>query len=730
MTESASTTNKTTVLGKPRKASSTPSSKNVVKSQKALLNSHRCITHFSGDLDNLEHAHKMEKLQHRKLLRKENSAEDIQRDSDIFEIFGANPSAFFNKIRANSRNAIRKISQLKVASRTYTGANVPDGFYDHLLHLKTFNEDDIQDPESYARFSYDFDNIIKLCNEGTNIPEITLEKSMEILGRIRPNVNDLHSITANHFIHAGKVGANIFFLLLKALLSDIKNVTIDEVNIVHAAILFKGHSKDKTIAQSYRTISTCPIVAKALDIYIRDLNIEAWNSNQSEVQFLGEGSSHELAALLLTEIIQYSLYVLKQPLFVIYLDARSAFDKVMRELLVRNLYHAGTTGQELLLVNNRLKNRKTVVEWDGIMMGPIEDQGGLEQGGVNSGDFYKIFGKKQLQLAQDSGLGVQLARNINISAVGQADDTLHTSNNIHRLQNLLQLTLFFCSMLNVEFSTEKTNLQAFFTKDIAKDVEYLKVYSPISIHGKAIEFSETAEHVGIIRSVSGNLPNVLARMSAHKKALGATLHSGSARHHRGNPLEGLKVEQLYGSPVLLSGLGALVLKKSELSILDQHHKDTLQNLLRLQSKSPRCVVYFLSGSLPFTALIHLRQLSLFGMISRLKDSVLYKHAVNALHTKQSSHSWFHQIRDICLQYQLPHPLTTLADPPSKEVYKITVKKQIINYCEIVLRSEAAELPSLHYFHPEFMSLATSHSLLGQLGHLHTKSLKRTSNPCS
>ena len=453
MTESASTTNKTTVLGKPRKASSTPSSKNVVKSQKALLNSHRCITHFSGDLaelDNLEHTHKMEKLQHRKLLRKENLAEDIQRDSDIFEIFGANPSAFFNKIRANSRNAIRKISQLKVASRTYTGANVPDGIYDHLLHLKTFNEDDIQVPESYARFSYDFDNIIKLCNEGTNIPEITLEKSMEILGRIRPNVNDLHSITANHFIHAGKVGANIFFLLLKALLSDIKNVTIDEVNIVHAAILFKGHSKDKTIAQSYRTISTCPIVAKALDIYIRDLNIEAWNSNQSEVQFLGEGSSHELAALLLTEIIQYSLYVLKQPLFVIYLDARSAFDKVMRELLVRNLYHAGTTGQELLLVNNRLKNRKTVVEWDGIMMGPIEDQGGLEQGGVNSGDFYKIFGKKQLQLAQDSGLGVQLARNINISALGQADDTLHTSNNIHRLQNLLQLTLFFYSMFNVD----------------------------------------------------------------------------------------------------------------------------------------------------------------------------------------------------------------------------------------------------------------------------------------
>ena len=48
--------------------------------------------------------------------------------------------------------------------------------------------------------------------------------------------------------------------------------------------------------------------------------------------------------------------MLRHSLFALYLDARSAFDKVMRQLLV---------------------------EWDGIVMGPIDDQGGLEQGGVN-----------------------------------------------------------------------------------------------------------------------------------------------------------------------------------------------------------------------------------------------------------------------------------------------------------------------------------------------------------
>ena len=78
------------------------------------------------------------------------------------------------------------------------------------------------------------------------------------------------------------------------------------------------------------------------------LNIEMWNSQQAETQYQGEGSSHELAALLLTEAIQYSLFTASLPLYVLYLDARSAYDRVKREFLVRNLFQSGTSGQSLL----------------------------------------------------------------------------------------------------------------------------------------------------------------------------------------------------------------------------------------------------------------------------------------------------------------------------------------------------------------------------------------------
>ena len=162
------------------------------------------------------------------------------------------------------------------------------------------------------------------------------------------------------------------------------------------------------------THSTCPLVAKGLDLYVRDLNIDTWNSDQAETQFQGEGSSHELAAILLTESIQHSLHVAKKPLFALYLDAKSAFDNVFREFLIRNLFLCGTTEASTMFINTRLESRQTIVDWDKQHLGPIHDQKGVEQGGINSGDYYKIFGKPQLDLAQRSGLGVELPGSKNV----------------------------------------------------------------------------------------------------------------------------------------------------------------------------------------------------------------------------------------------------------------------------------------------------------------------------
>ena len=51
------------------------------------------------------------------------------------------------------------------------------------------------------------------------------------------------------------------------------------------------------------------------------------------------------------------------------------------------------------------------------------------------------------------------------------------------------------------------------------------------------------------------------------------------------------------------------------------------------------------------------------MICHLPDDPLHQHAKYTLSTlSPSSLSWFHHVRELCLQYNLPHPLVLLDQP--------------------------------------------------------------------
>ena len=278
------------------------------------------------------------------------------------------------------------------------------------------------------------------------------------------------------------------------------------------------------------------------------------------------------------------------------------------------------------------------------------------------------------------------------------------------------VTKIFCKKYQVELCADKTKLQAFATKNMMGNVEYAEATHSIQIEGNRIVFSQNAEHVGIVRSTSGNGPTLLARFTAHRKALQGILHTGMARAHRGNPERGLHIDKIYAIPVLMSGLAPLVLSNSEINMIDQHHKETLRCLLRLYPKTPRGVVYFLAGSLPGSALLHLRQLSIFGMITRLGGNILHTLAHNVSTSAiQSPKSWFHQTRNWCMQYTLSHPLDLLQNPLPKSAFKILVKKKVVDYWETVLRQEVDPRKSLSYFKPCYMSITTSHPLFKTAG---------------
>ena len=89
----------------------------------------------------------------------------------------------------------------------------------------------------------------------------------------------------------------------------------------------------------------------------------------------------------------------------------------------------------------------------------------------------------------------------------------------------------------------------------------------------AVGSSGIPEQVGITRSTAGNLPHILNRFTARRRALAAVLPVGLARGHRGNHAAAIRVHHLYATPVLLSGLSSLVLKKTEVAMIEDYHAE-------------------------------------------------------------------------------------------------------------------------------------------------------------
>ena len=320
------------------------------------------LSRSSPDFNKQAEHHKEAKRQHQRLLRYQKMEEGISRDKTLNCLLSNDAPTAYKAIKHLKNPKASKVGKLTVGRMTYLGDTVPDGIYESIRSLKT--DPVVRDDDAFPDFDEDYRNILDICKSGKKIPSLSKEKSLMILMGMRKQVNDFYSITASHYLNAGRAGHDHFHFLLNTIIDNVNLGGLSELNTIFACVLYKGHLKDKTSSRSYRTISTCPLLAKGLDMYIRELSLPDWNNQQADTQYQGEGSSHELAALLLTEVIQHSIHTLKLPVFAIFLDAKSAFDRVLKEILIRNLFVAGTEGHQLLYLDQRLKNRQTFCKYD------------------------------------------------------------------------------------------------------------------------------------------------------------------------------------------------------------------------------------------------------------------------------------------------------------------------------------------------------------------------------
>ena len=227
----------------------------------------------------------------------------MERDAKIDTILSSKPSSVYSFLRRLRSDKVTSIQELKVDDKIYSGVTVADGFYHSMSSLKFCEIEALETDPSLQHHFMNYNHILKICQEGPKLPEISYNVANSLLKRLKPTVKDFFNLTPLFFLNAGVHGVRYFQFLLNYILSNVNNATVEELNIAHGVILYKGHQRDRKCHRSYRTISTCPLLAKALDLYIRDFFLPQWNSTTASTQYQTSGSSHELASLMITEAI-------------------------------------------------------------------------------------------------------------------------------------------------------------------------------------------------------------------------------------------------------------------------------------------------------------------------------------------------------------------------------------------------------------------------------------------
>ena len=294
----------------------------------------------------------------------------------------------------------------------------------------------------------------------------------------------------------------------------------------------------------------------------------------------------------------------------------------------------------------------------------------------------------------------------NHNVIGQADDLIVVSDNIYKLQCLVKLINDYCHDHKVTLVPSKTKLLCFGPNKFKNFIDFCKVINPIKIGEKIIDFDSKMEHVGVLRSVAGNMEALSSRITAQKRAIGSVISIGLGKNNLSNPLARLNILKIYGESALFSGLATLILNRKEINLLNSHQNGNIRKLQKFYSGTPNSFSLLVAGSLPGEAVLHKRQLTLFGMICRLPDCNPLK--MQALHISSklttTKHSWFYMINNLCTLYSLPSCSHLLNFALSKEKIKELIQPKILDYWQTKLRNEAKSLKSLKYFNPDFYTL--------------------------
>jgi hypothetical protein len=116
----------------------------------------------------------------------------------------------------------------------------------------------------------------------------------------------------------------------------------------------------------------------------------------------------------------------KAPFYIALLDAKSAFDVVDIDILMRKLHLLDIQPSTWKIIDNLHHDTRTCIKWKQQVSDSFDCQQGVKQGELLSAELYKLYIEDLLRSYENSKIGCRIGT-ITINAVACADDIAFSS---------------------------------------------------------------------------------------------------------------------------------------------------------------------------------------------------------------------------------------------------------------------------------------------------------------